>query len=86
MATQLIDLVNKASKMSATNNIHIGENSPEQVAYKLMQAIAGSEGLGFSGMHERPSREWIIRTYAACLYVVRDPQRPSAAIALLPEK
>jgi hypothetical protein len=55
----------------ADSVVHIGENSPEQVAYKMMGVIASSEGFSLIGQGQRPSREWIIRTYAQCIFTVR---------------
>lgn len=50
--------------------VHIGENSPEKIAFTLMREIASCEGVTFS---QRPSdgrraatREWILNTYAQC--------------------
>ena len=57
--------------------VHIGENSLEQVAYKLIDNIARIEG---KVTHRNPgdgketaSREWILDTYAECLRAVKDP-------------
>jgi hypothetical protein len=68
--------------MADETTIHIGENSPEQVAYKLMQQIAASEGFVLGGMGQRPNREWLIRTYSQCLYAIRNPQVPNRSINL----
>ena len=52
--------------------VHIGENSPEQVAYQLMARIAHAEELALHGVTgKRANREWILSTYAECLKVVR---------------
>jgi len=55
--------------------VHIGENSPQQVAYKLMERIAVSEGkvLYSSSTGGHPDREWILSTYAQCLQTVIQP-------------
>lgn len=55
--------------------VHIGENSPEEVAYKLFREIARSEkmnvmGLGASATNAA-SRDWILDTYAECIATVR---------------
>ncbi|WP_363349417.1 hypothetical protein [Methylocystis echinoides] len=44
---------------------HIGENSPEQVAYKLFQTIAAYEAC--------KTREAILDLYSECLLAVRNP-------------
>ena len=53
--------------------IHIGENSPEQVAYKLMRDIAGEEGKTFShgSVKGTADRKFILDTYSECLRRVR---------------
>ena len=55
--------------------VHIGENSPEYVAYKLMVNIAATEGfhirLGPMADREQPTRKWILDTYAECLEAVK---------------
>lgn len=56
--------------MASDNNVvHIGENSPEQVAYKLMQLVLQHE------RHQKVTREMILDTYAECLRTVRFPNR-----------
>ena len=50
--------------------VHIGENSPEQVAFKLMLNIARVEG---RDGQETASKEWILDTYAECLRIVKNP-------------
>lgn len=72
--------------MSDKSVIHMGENSPEQVAYKLMGQLARTDGYTLGGMGEAPPREWIIKTFSACLMAIRAPGYPEDAIALLPEK
>ena len=56
--------------------VHIGENSPEQVAFKLMEVIAAAEKVGLvAGLPNRSmiaDRNWILDTYAECLQTVRD--------------
>jgi hypothetical protein len=50
--------------------VHIGENSPEEVAYKLVVIIAQHEG---KQLHTTPTRQatadrkWLLDTYAECL-------------------
>jgi hypothetical protein len=50
--------------------VHIGENSPEQVAYKLMQHIAYAEKVKLEGAGANATREWIIKTYMMCRVAV----------------
>ncbi len=52
---------------------HIGENSPEQVAYKLMKDIANVEGKVLYKDQNSVDRQWILDTYAECLQAVRKP-------------
>ena len=59
--------------------VHIGENSPEQVAFKLMQTIAWLEGYSIPtnnatrmGKSDDPStkypdRKWVLDTYKECI-------------------
>ncbi len=60
--------------MADTPAVHMGENSPEQVAYKLMRHIAYNEGLAL-GPHESgnstANKQWILDTYAECLHTVQ---------------
>lgn len=56
--------------------VHIGENSPEKIAYELLEAIASNEGKTLSGgMAGKASaeRKWVLDTYAECLLTVRNP-------------
>ena len=67
----------KGAKMMAdAPAVHIGENSPEQVAFKLMEKIAAVERVGFyahaSGQDKPATRSWILDTYAECLQTVRN--------------
>jgi hypothetical protein len=54
--------------------IHVGENSPEQIAWRLLQAIASNEGkttqTSMSG-GATANRDWLLSTYAECIRVVR---------------
>jgi len=60
--------------MADNTVVHIGENSPEQVALKLLEKVAAVEGKAF---HRNPTeattadREWILSTYAQCLDTIR---------------
>lgn len=53
--------------------VHIGENSPEEVAYKLMKDISNVERRPlFNTEKVQPAdRAWILDTYAECLEAVR---------------
>jgi hypothetical protein len=58
--------------------VHIGENSPEEVAYKLLRHIAyvedkiiASGGMGSGGTPA--DRAYILDTYAECLVAVTNP-------------
>ena len=58
--------------------VHIGENSPEQVAFKLMELIARVERKSFFPEPSRgdtaADRQWILDTYAECRLAVSRPQ------------
>jgi hypothetical protein len=65
--------------------VHIGENSPEYVAYRLMLDIAEAEGKrfskpapGYGGSSQVADRDWILNTYRQCLRAVRDPHVESS--------
>jgi hypothetical protein len=55
--------------------VHIGENSPQHVAFKLLETIANVEkkhlfhpnGSLYSGW-QMADRDWILKTYVQCLY------------------
>ncbi len=51
--------------MPDVTKVHIGENSPEQVAYRLMQDVLNLEAS--QGM----SRKKILDTYAECMQAVK---------------
>ncbi len=59
--------------------IHIGENSPEEVAYKLLQTIASQEGKSLMsspvGGAAKADRKWLLDSYAECLLAVKHPER-----------
>jgi hypothetical protein len=64
--------------MADTPVVHIGENSPEQVAFKLFREIANAESMTLLGSRigstQKPAREWILNTYRECLYAVTHPK------------
>ena len=55
--------------------VHIAENSPEEVAFKLLYEIAEAEGMQMrlAGGPKKPDRQWILDTYAECIMAVRAP-------------
>jgi len=62
--------------MSDPTIIHMSENSPEQVAYKLLREIASLEkkkAFGARDATEEVGRKWLLDTYAECLLAVRSP-------------
>lgn len=57
--------------------VHIGENSPEQVAFKLLRVIADNEGKTLGSGIAGPAtadRKWLLDTYAECLKAIYRPQ------------
>lgn len=60
--------------MADSTTVHIGENSPEEVALKLFYEVAAAEkkdtwkGYGHT---EKPDRKWILDTYFECLQAVK---------------
>ena len=56
--------------------VHIGENSPQHVAYQLFRHIVSVEDKSFAtGKAGTANRKWILDTYAECLRTVLDPRR-----------
>jgi len=53
--------------------VQICGNSPEQIAYKLLQEIAFAEGISLRGgmKGRKPDRAWILETYWECWRVVQ---------------
>ncbi len=55
--------------------VHMGENSPEYVAYRLLQNVAAVERKVFHSSpgerNEIADRKWILDTYAECLYATK---------------
>jgi hypothetical protein len=47
--------------------VHIGENSPEKIAYALMVDVFNAERI----KHENRNKQIILDTYAECLDAVR---------------
>ena len=52
--------------------VHIGENSPEEVAYKLFRTVISAED------PPKKDKKYILDTYAECLQTVRLPHTRSA--------
>jgi hypothetical protein len=58
--------------------VHIAENSPEKIAYKLLEDICriekysiGEPGPGLRAKGGKPAtREWLLDTYAECIEAV----------------
>jgi hypothetical protein len=60
--------------------VHIGQNSPEEVAYKLWHEVARAEGKDttYTSGNNKPNRKWILDTYAECITAVRGHRVPLA--------
>jgi hypothetical protein len=55
--------------MAENLKVHMGEGSPENVAFKLFQEIAYAEDVNTHhgpGGSKKPDQEWILDTYARC--------------------
>lgn len=53
--------------------VHIGENSPEYVAYKLLHDIMSAEGRTFNASSSKQivDRTYILKTYYQCWQVAK---------------
>ncbi len=53
------------------------ENTPEYIAYLLMERVADLEGVALSreGKDKLASRKWLLDTYAECLDAARGARR-----------
>lgn len=69
--------------MSDKTVVHIGENSPEQVAFKLLQIMANIEGLTLYPSENCASKEWVLKNYSACLRAVQNPGNTEYSIDAL---
>jgi hypothetical protein len=58
-------------EMADSINIH-GATIPEDVAYKLLYAVAWAENIDLEGW-AKTDRNWILNTYAECLLAVQNP-------------
>lgn len=67
--------------MTDTSILHIGENSPEQVALKLFELVTRVERKSVTASDEselkagwtKADRAYILATYGECLRMVRHP-------------
>lgn len=57
--------------MSENTVVHMGENSPEEVALKLVRIIAKAEDVDLHPANTTVDRKWLLDTYAECLFTVR---------------
>ena len=66
--------------MSDAKIVNTGENTPEEVAYKLLSDVMSAEGKSLfkSENKERVDRKYILDTYAECLKAGRAPQNRNA--------
>lgn len=69
--------------MTDQSVVHIGENSPEQVAFRLMSIMASIDGFTLHGIGDRPTKEWLIKNYSSCLCTVQNPGNPEFALQQL---
>jgi hypothetical protein len=67
--------LHRKDKVTERTEVHIGENSPEEVAFKLLYEIAEAEGMQMrlAANSKKPDRQWILDTYAECITAVRAP-------------
>ena len=58
--------------------VNLGENSPEQVAFKLLQLVANAEKKQLQSVMSASAnsdRKWILDTYVECLQAVKGSRR-----------
>ncbi len=63
--------------MAESINIQ-GATIPEDVAYKLLYAVAWAENIDLEGW-AKTDRNWILNTYAECLLAVQNPAQRMTA-------
>jgi len=67
--------------MAESEAVHIGENSPEEVAFKLLKIIANCESMNMppyiGGNKTAPDRNWVLDTYAECLKAATGKRAPA---------
>ncbi len=51
--------------------VHIGENSPEEIAFKLLHLVGKAQQKGLTSVIPSTDKTWILDTYAECLFAVR---------------
>jgi hypothetical protein len=62
--------------------VHIGENSPEEVVFKMMTLIASVENRQNYGHGPNPmTREWVLKTYWQCGRIVKG-HNPDETLAI----
>ena len=61
--------------MADTKVVNAGENTPEEIAFKLFREIALVENkkIIYINGADLPNRAWILDTYAECLDTVQNP-------------
>jgi|GEM_PF-2360085 hypothetical protein len=64
--------------MAESINIQ-GATIPEDVAYKLLYAVAWAENIDLEGW-AKTDRNWILNTYAECLLAVQNPAQRMTAL------
>jgi hypothetical protein len=64
-----------------SDTVHIDENSPEAVAYRLLRDIAAVEGRIFERYtrdgRAPVDRKWILDTYRECMRAVQETKAPA---------
>jgi hypothetical protein len=62
--------------MADSNTVHIASNSPEHIAYRLLEHVASVERKSFfanaAERFEPATRDWILDTYAECLEATKN--------------
>jgi hypothetical protein len=53
------------------DTVRIGDNSQEEVAYRLFRIIATIEGKDFTA--QTTDKSWVLKTYAECINAVTNP-------------
>lgn len=66
----------RENELADNTVVHIGENSPERVAFQLLHVVAAVENIvlhsgNLGEDQKRADRAYILRTYKECLSVVR---------------
>ena len=59
------------------------ENTPEYIAYQLLERVADLEGMALSrdGKDKLANRKWLLDTYAECLDAARGARRYAKSIS-----